>query len=125
MQDSASDYPVSKIRSLINEQTTYLPAISWSTNASVSGPITNFPKGGLAMATVFVNWDTRPLSLVNYRHPDRYPSFFSNLVQYFDFTSKSVSVTTVPPGLATTINYSSGGPPTNIGTYAKVVGHGK
>jgi subtilisin family serine protease len=44
-----------------------------------------------------------------------------NLSQIFDGTSRSVSVTTTPPGLASSVTYNGGAtPPTNAGNYTVV-----
>ena len=53
-QDSSSDYPLVQLRSIESGQTTFLPAMNWSTNSFTSLPVWNFPPG-YALATVFVN----------------------------------------------------------------------
>jgi|GEM_PF-3124675 len=56
-QSSATNYPVLQLRSLVNEQTSFLltnPASGWSNLTFTSAPVTGFPQGP-ALATVFTN----------------------------------------------------------------------
>jgi N-acetylneuraminic acid mutarotase len=62
-QDSASDYPLLQLRSLVNDQCLFLAITNWSTNSFVSLPVPNFPPG-FALATVIVNGIPSPSKMV-------------------------------------------------------------
>jgi hypothetical protein len=53
-QNSPTDFPLVQVRSLQNEQTSFVLGANWSPNTFLSGPLTNLPPGW-AMATVYVN----------------------------------------------------------------------
>ena len=52
--DSATDFPVVRLRSFENEQTLFALSTNWSTNIFASTAVANFPLG-FAYATVFAN----------------------------------------------------------------------
>jgi GH25 family lysozyme M1 (1,4-beta-N-acetylmuramidase)/N-acetylneuraminic acid mutarotase len=115
-QDSPADYPLLQLHSLANEQTRFVPITSWTTNSLTTTTLPNFPPGW-AMATVFVNGIPSQSTLLDMTVPAAIT--FSNLTQYFDFTARPVSVSTVPPGLAVSLTYNgSAAAPTNVGSYA-------
>jgi hypothetical protein len=53
-QDSPADHPVVQLRSLENEQTSFLISTTWSADSLATMPLVNFPPG-YALATLFVN----------------------------------------------------------------------
>ena len=53
-QDSPADHPIVQLRSLENEQTSFLDSTFWCTDSLVTVPLVNFPPG-YALATLFVN----------------------------------------------------------------------
>jgi hypothetical protein len=63
-QDSSTGYPLIQLRSIGNDQTTFLLATNWSTNSFTSAPVWNFPPG-YALATVFVNGIQSTSAIVN------------------------------------------------------------
>jgi GH25 family lysozyme M1 (1,4-beta-N-acetylmuramidase)/N-acetylneuraminic acid mutarotase len=116
-QDSAADYPLVQLRALESGESAFLAVTNWTTNSLTTVPLTNFPQGW-ALMTVFVDGIPSPSTLVEVVEGAATVTL-SNLVQFFDFMARSVSVTTVPPGLAVTVTYNgSTAPPTNIGTYS-------
>lgn len=116
-QDSPGDYPLVRLQSMVNEQARFLSATNWSSNSCTTVPLTNFPPG-YALATVFANGIPSQSVIVPVVLPPALVTI-SNLVQYFDFMAKSVTVSTVPTGLAVTVTYNgSTTAPTNPGSYA-------
>jgi GH25 family lysozyme M1 (1,4-beta-N-acetylmuramidase) len=118
-KDSPADYPVTQLRSVEGERTVFLLSTNWSTNSVACGPLTNFPPG-YAMATVFANGIPSQAALLEVMKASA-AVMLSNLTQTYDGTAKSVSVTTVPPGLAVIVTYNgSSAAPTNVGNYTVV-----
>ena len=118
-QDSPSDLPVVQLRSIDGGLTTLLLPTTWSATSYGSAQITNFPVG-YALVTMFVNGIPSASSILDVTSPIATVTL-SNLVQYFDTTAKSVSVTTVPPGLSVMVTYNgSTAAPTNTGNYTVV-----
>jgi GH25 family lysozyme M1 (1,4-beta-N-acetylmuramidase)/N-acetylneuraminic acid mutarotase len=114
-QDSPADYPLLQLHSLANEQSCFVPITSWSTNSLTTTVLPNFPPGW-ALATVFANGIPSQSTLLDMTVPAAIT--FSNLIQYFDFTARPVTVTTVPPGLAVSLTYNgSAAAPTIVGSY--------
>lgn len=114
-QDSPADYPLVQLHSLANEESWFVAVTNWTTNSLITTAVTNFP-AGWALATVFVNGIPSQSTLWNAKVPATIA--FSNLIQYFDFTARTVSVSTVPPGLAVSLTYNgSAAAPTNPGSY--------
>jgi hypothetical protein len=66
--DSPSDYPVVQLRSIENEQTSFLLVKNWSTNSFVSYPVNGLPLG-YALATVFVNGVPSPSAILSIDSP--------------------------------------------------------
>ena len=68
-QDSSTNYPVVQLRSIDNNQISFLPVdaiAGWSDTAFTSTPVNNFPPGP-ALVTVFTNGipsDSKPLMVV-------------------------------------------------------------
>jgi N-acetylneuraminic acid mutarotase len=117
--DSPADYPLVQVRNVGNEQTVFVPSTSWSATALASRPVTGLPPG-LAMVTVFANGIPSSSSLVALLRATASVTL-GNLAQVYDGTAKSVSVTTVPPGLAVAVTYNgSTSAPANAGSYAVV-----
>ena len=67
-QDSAADYPLVQLHSLVNEQTTFLPSTNWTARSFVAAMSTNVPPGW-ALATVFVNGIPSQSSMVSVLGP--------------------------------------------------------
>ena len=67
-QDSAADYPLVELRSLVNDQTTFLPITNWTATSLISAPVTNFPPGW-ALATIIANGIPGTSSVVNISVP--------------------------------------------------------
>jgi len=118
-QDSPTDYPLVQLRSLESQWTRFVSPTNWTTNSLISAPVTGL-SAGWAMATVFVNGIPGQSALVSLLKPTAVVTL-SNLFQYFDGTARSVSVSTVPPGLFVSVTYNgSPNAPTNIGSYSVV-----
>ncbi len=118
-QTSPSDHPVVQLRRLENGQTIVMPLSFWTPTLFSSGWLTNFSPG-LAMATMFVNGIPSPSLMVNMVKGSVVITI-SNLVQTYDGTAKSVSVTTSPTGFVPVVTYNgSTSPPTNAGNYTVV-----
>jgi N-acetylneuraminic acid mutarotase len=100
-------------------QTLFLLATNWSTNSFTSTVVTNFPPGW-ALVTVFVNGipSTSRFVLVT---KGTATVALGNLLQTYDGTPKSVSVTTAPPGLLVNLTYNgSTNAPINAGSYTVI-----
>ncbi len=67
-QDSATDYPLVELHSLVNDQTTFLPITNWTATSLSSAPVTNFPPGW-ALATIIANGIPGTSSVVNISVP--------------------------------------------------------
>ena len=67
-QNSPADHPVVQLRSLGNEQTTFLLGTGWQTNSFTSAPVSGLP-GGYVLATVYVNGIPSTGSILNFFAP--------------------------------------------------------
>lgn len=117
--DTARNFPLVQLRSLVNGDTRFVPATNWSATSFNSGPVTSFPPGP-ALATVYVN-GIRSASayLVKQRSPASLT--LSNLSQVFNATSRQPSATTLPSGRAVYYLFNGTNPTvTNVGSYTVV-----
>ncbi len=118
-QDSPGDIPVVQLRSIDGGVTSFLLPTNFSATSYGSAQVSSFPVG-YALVTMFVNGIPSASSILDVTAPTATVSL-SNLVQIFDTTAKSVSVTTVPSGLSVTVTYNgSTAAPTNVGNYTVV-----
>lgn len=118
-QNSPTDYPIVQVRNLESQEIVFALPSAWSTNTFTSLPVTGI-SAGWAMATVFVSGIPSESRLLSLAKPQAVV-LLSNLVQIFDGTAKSVSVTTLPPGLPVSVTYNgSPNAPTNVGSYPVV-----
>ena len=117
-QASPCDYPLVQLLNSQSGQSVFLLCTNWSTNSFISGPVTGLPPG-YAQATVFVNGIPSPSKLVLLQGSATVT--LGNLLQTYDGTAKSVTVTTVPSGLNVAVTYNgSANAPTNAGSYTAI-----
>jgi hypothetical protein len=118
-QDSPADYPVVQLTSIDSGQTLFLTPTNWSTNSFSSAPLSGFAPGNVEV-TVFVNGiPSQPATVAMTQSVATVT--LSDLTQAYDGTAKSVSATTVPPGLSVALTYNgSASAPTNIGSYTVI-----
>jgi N-acetylneuraminic acid mutarotase len=128
--NSASNYPIVQVQSLVNEQTTFLLPTAWSDTSFTSQALSGFP-AGYARVTVFTNGIPSAASIILLSSP---PAITSPLIASgtvgtaFSYTitasntPNNFSATGLPAGL--TLVAATGiisGTPTTAGSYSVTI----